>query len=286
MKQKTIRDSFTLYNQVRIPCIGFGTYKAAEGESAQVLRMAIDAGYRYFDTASFYDTERFLAQAIAESRLPRQEFFLASKVWKTQMGYHETQRALQESLETLRTDYLDLYLIHWPKREPDEEGWEELDADTWRAMEEAYEAGTVRAIGVSNFLPHHLGSLLARARVRPMVDQIEFHPGYLQEETVRCCQAREILVQAWSPLGRARVLNDPLLLSLAEAHQVSPAQICLRFALQTGVLPLPKASSTERMKQNQQVFSFALTEEEMERLRRMPQTGWSGEHPDRERVMI
>lgn len=281
---KSIYDCYTLNNGVKIPCVAYGTYKAADGNSAEIIRMAIEAGYRYFDTASFYGTESYLAEAIRESGVKREEFFIASKVWKDEMGYEETKQAFERTLHNLQTDYLDLYLIHWPLPSVDYKEWRQLDLDTWRAMEELYEAGKIRAIGLSNFLPHHMENILEKGRVRPAVDQLEFHPGYIQKEAVEYCRKQDILVQAWSPIGRARVLQEPLILELAGKYQVSPAQICLRFVLQEGVIPLPKSSSMERMKQNQDIFSFELSKEDMARLESMPQTGWSGEHPDRERV--
>lgn len=273
---------FVLSNGVSVPAVGFGTYKT--GDDGGVLSAAIEQGYRHFDTASFYGTEAALGRAVAESGLPRSDFFLASKLWKTEMGYDAALRAFDATLERLGTDYLDLYLIHWPRPDLELEDWAGLDRETWRALERLYESGRVRAIGVSNFLPHHLEPLLSSANVAPMVDQLEFHPGYAQEETVAFCQAHGILVEAWSPLGRNRLTGHPLLSRLAEAHGVSPAQICLHFALQRGVLPLPKSSSPERMAENLDLFSFSLTEEEMGALDAMPPAGWSGEHPDRPRV--
>lgn len=283
-KMKSIQDCFELNNGVKIPCVGFGTYKAAQGKTAEVIRTAIDAGYRYFDTASFYGTEPYLCEAVKDSGIPREEFFITSKVWKTEMGYERTKEAFEATLERLGTDYLDLYLIHWPLPEPDYEDWKALDLETWRALEEFYKEGRVRAIGLSNFLPHHIENILQNCEIRPAVDQIEFHPGYSQEAALRYCREKEILVQGWSPLGRMRVSKEPLILELAEKHGVSAAQICLRYALQRNVIPLPKSSSIERMKQNQELFDFEISGEDMYRLETMPQTGWSGEHPDRERV--
>ena len=276
--------TYTLNNGVQIPAVGFGTYKAADGKSADVIKAAIGSGYRYFDTASFYGTETYLAEAIRQSGLPRKDFFIASKLWKTEMGYENARDAFRRTLENLDTDYLDLYLIHWPLPEPGYENWKELDRETWRALEELYAEGKIRAIGLSNFLPHHIENILAGCTVRPAVDQIEYHPGYSQEAAVQYCKENGILVQAWSPIGRSRVLADPLVCELAAKYRVSPAQICLKFAVQRGVVPLPKSSSPERMKQNMDLFSFEMEQEDIWRLATMPQSGWSGEHPDQERV--
>ena len=286
LEMKTMEECRILNNGVQIPCLGFGTYKAAEGNTSDIIKMAVRCGYRYLDTASFYQTETYVGQAVQESGLPREDFFLVSKVWKEEMGYDQTLRAFERTLQNLQTDYLDLYLIHWPKPSPDYEDWENLDVQTWRAMERLYREKRVRAIGVSNFLPHHIENLLASGEIVPAVDQLEFHPGYTQEAAVRYCQEHNILVQAWSPLARKLVMGDELICKLAEKHQVSQAQICLRYALQKGVVPIPKASSEERMKKNQDIFGFELTKTEMYELDTMPPVGWSGEHPDRERVSI
>lgn len=279
-------EHYILNNGVEIPAIAFGTYKAADGKSADVIRTAIEAGYRYFDTASFYGTETYLAQAVRESGISRDELFIASKLWKTEMGYDNVKDAFARTLENLNTDYLDLYLIHWPLPEPGYKDWKQLDKETWRAMEELYHEGKVRAIGLSNFLPHHIENILEDCTVRPAADQIEYHPGYSQEATVQYCKEKNIIVQAWSPIGRQRVLDETLVQELAEKYKVSPAQICLKFAAQRGIIPLPKSSSIERMKENLDLYSFELELEDIWRLASMPQAGWSGEHPDRERVRI
>ena len=279
-------EHYVLNNGVEIPAVAFGTYKAADGKSADVIRAAIGAGYRYFDTASFYGTETYLAEAIRESGIPRREFFIASKLWKDEMGYENVKSAFERTLNNLRTDYLDLYLIHWPLPEPGYKDWKQLDKETWRAMEELYEAGKIRAIGLSNFLPHHIENILKDCRVRPAVDQIEYHPGYSQEAVVNYCRERGILVQAWSPIGRSRVLDEPLVKELAAKYDVSPAQICLKFAVQRNIIPLPKSSSEDRMRENLDLYSFELEQDDIWRLSTMPQTGWSGEHPDRARAVI
>ena len=241
-------ERYVLNNGVEIPAVAFGTYKAADGKSADVIRAAIGAGYRYFDTASFYGTETYLAEAIRESGIPRREFFIASKLWKDEMGYENVKSAFERTLNNLRTDYLDLYLIHWPLPEPGYKEWRQLEKETWRAMEELYEAGKIRAIGLSNFLPHHIENILKDCRVRPAVDQIEYHPGYSQEAVVNYCRERGILVQAWSPIGRSRVLDEPLVKELAAKYVVSPAQICLNFAVQRNIIPLTKSYSADRMR--------------------------------------
>ena len=276
---------FILNNGVSIPSVGFGTYNAAEGNSCDIILTAMEAGYRFFDTASFYGTEIYLSEALKRSSLSRNEVFITSKVWKAEMGYNATLEAFERTLKNLNTDYLDLYLIHWP-RYTLEGDWKQVCIDTWKAMEELYKAGRIRAIGLSNFLPHHLDVILENCTVKPMVNQLEVHPGYTQEAAVLYCQERDILVQAWSPLGRQRLINDSLVVELADKYAVTPAQICLRFILQKGINVIPKASSMERMKNNMDIYSFAISTEDMHRLNTMPQTGWSGEHPDYERVIV
>ena len=260
----------------------FNGYKAAEGNNVEILKTAIEAGYRYFDTASFYQTEEFVGQAIRESNLPREDFFLVSKMWKDEMGYQQTKDALEKSLKRLGTDYLDIYLIHWPRPSADCENWKELDLETWRAMEELQKEGKIRGLGLSNFLPHHIKNILENGTVKPVVNQLELHPGYMQQAAVQYCKEHGIQMQAWSPIGRRRILEDGLILELAGKYQVSPAQLCLRFLLQNDIIPLPKSSSMERMKQNMDLFHFEISEEDVSRLATMPQAGWSGEHPDPE----
>ena len=274
--------TFILANGVEIPAVGFGTFRVKEGNGEQIISDAIAQGYRHLDTAAFYFNEEEVGNAVRKSGIPREKFFITSKVWRDNLGYEETHKAFEESLKKLHMDYLDLYLMHWPRPTDLSAEWKNLDVETWKAMEELYRAGKVRAIGVSNFLPHHLNNLMDRTGIIPLVNQLEFHPGYIQKAAVDFCQRLGIRVEAWAPLGRAKVFEDPLLTELAEKYHVSVAQICVRFALQCGVLPLPKSSSPERMKQNLDVFGFEIEDDDMHRLMTLPQLGWTGHHPDRE----
>lgn len=274
--------TFILANGVEIPAVGFGTFRVKEGNGEQIISDAIAQGYRHLDTAAFYFNEEEVGNAVRKSGIPREEFFITSKVWRDNLGYEETHKAFEESLKKLHMDYLDLYLMHWPRPTDLSAEWKNLDVETWKAMEELYRAGKVRAIGVSNFLPHHLNNLMDRTGIIPLVNQLEFHPGYIQKAAVDFCQRLGIRVEAWAPLGRAKVFEDLLLTELAEKYHVSVAQICVRFALQCGVLPLPKSSSPERMKQNLDVFGFEIEDDDMHRLMTLPQLGWTGHHPDRE----
>lgn len=268
-----------LSNGVKMPNLAFGTFKVNEGDDVQIVLDAIEAGYRHFDTAAFYNTEEALGKAIKKSGIPREEFFVTTKVWKTCMGYEGAKKSFEESLEKLDMDYVDLLLIHWPR--PDEESdWKKLDIETWKAFEEIYKEGRAKAIGVSNFLNHHMQNILDNCEVVPMVNQIEFHPGYIQKDVVDFDKERGIVVEAWSPLGRERVFKDELLNKLAQKYGKSVAQICLAFALQMGVVPLPKSSSVERMKQNMNI-DFELEKEDFEKIVNMEEMGWSGLDPDK-----
>lgn len=275
---------YTLSNGVQVPGIGFGCFALPEDTGETVIQSAIQTGYRHFDTASFYGTEKALGQAVKNSGLPRKDFFLTSKLWRNQM--EEPLSAFKASLEELETDYLDLYLIHWPRPDLHYRDWKALDKKVWRCLEDLYLNGAVRAIGVSNFLPHHLMNLIGDCRVRPMVNQLEYHPGYIQEPAVRWCQSQNIQVEGWSPIGRMRLQNEPMLKEMAEQYGVSVPQLCLRFAVQNQVIPLPKSSAPERMAANLDLFGFSISEEDMYRIRTLPQLGWSGEHPDRERIKL
>lgn len=274
---------FVLSNGVTIPGIGFGTYKSTDVYGQNVIEEALACGYRHFDTATLYKNEAEIGNAIAASSISRKELFLASKVPQNDLGYDRAMYHFSRTLELLKTDYLDLYLIHWPMEDRNSKTWRQDDLNTWRALEKLYEEKSVRAIGVCNFLPHHLMNLFASCNVIPMVDQLEFHPGYTQYATVNFCQKHDILVEAWSPFGRGRILQEPLLLELAEKYQCSTAQICIHFTLQNGILPLPKSSTRKRMIENLNITGFELSEEDMSRLMTLPQLGWSGKHPDRER---
>lgn len=281
---KAISDTYTLSNGLEIPCMGFGTYNPTGGDNCEIIKKAISAGYRYFDTASLYGTERALGQAVresgSESGLDRKKLFIVSKLWTDEMGYHAAKEAFERSLNRLQTDYLDMYLIHWPKQSEDDDAWKERSMETWLAMEELYLAGKIKGLGLSNFLPHHMAHICANAKVMPVADQLEVHPGYMQEAALTACRQHGIMVQAWSPLGRSRLLSNPLLQKLAQKYGKSPAQICLRFLLQQEIIPLVKASGEMRMKENMDIFDFVIDAEDMALLQCMPQTAWSGEHPD------
>ena len=253
-----------LQNGVGVPCIGYGTWQTPDGETAaESVRMALEAGYRHIDTAASYGNEASVGEGIRRSGVARSEIFLTSKLANSDHGYDATRAAFEQSLKRLGTDYLDLYLIHWPNPVACRDHWQEANAGTWKAMEELYEAGQIRAIGVSNFFPHHLQALAETANVAPMVNQISLSPGRAQEAVCAYSREQGMVLEAYSPLGTGRLLQLPLLKTLAEKYQRSAAQICVRWSLQMGFLPLPKSTNPERIRQNAAVFDFALSEEDM-----------------------
>ena len=278
---KGLTDTFELHNGYRIPCVGFGTWQTPDGETAvQAVKSAIENDYRHIDTAAVYQNEVGVGQGIMASGVDRKELFVTSKVWNTERGYEKTIAAFHQTLSDLQLDYLDLYLIHWPAIAKQHDNWEQLNAETWRAMEDLYKAGKIKAIGVSNFLPHHLESLLQQCTITPMVNQIEFHPGYMQKETVEYCQKHDILVEAWSPLGNGKLLSNPLLQEIAQKYDKSVAQLCIRWVLQHQLLPLPKSITPERIKQNANVFDFDISADDMNKIDNMAYCGGSGLNPD------
>lgn len=269
----------TLSNGIQMPAIGFGTYKVKEGSAADQVADAIHIGYRLLDTASFYQNEEEVGKGIRRSGIDRKELFLTTKAWRDEMGYDKIMTAFENSCRRLGVDWLDLYLIHWPAVACKDPDWVNTNAESWRAMEELYAAGKVRAIGVSNFLPVHLEALLKTAKIIPMVNQIEYHPGWTQDEAVAYCKARGIALEAWSPMGRGRVFQHPLIVELAEKYSCNVGQLCIRYDLQNGIIPLPKSTHPDRMAQNLDVFGFTISPEDMARIDALENIGWSGEDP-------
>ncbi len=276
-----LTDTYTLSNGVRIPIVGFGTWQSPDGEIAQnAVRVALESGSRHIDTAAAYGNEESVGAGIRLSGVRREDIFLTTKHWITDRGYEKTIAACEESLRRLGTDYIDLYLIHWPCVEKIRADWAEINLSTWRGFEKLYRDGKVRAVGVSNFLEKQLAPLIEAAEVKPMVNQIEFHPGYTQPETAAYSRKQGMIVEAWSPLGCGTVLGDPVVNAIAEAHGKTAAHVCIRYAIQKNALPLPKSVTPSRILDNTKVFDFSLTDEEMSRLDAMPHTGYSGFYPD------
>lgn len=256
-------NSYRLANGVEIPMIGLGTWKSSEKEAYEATKYALENGYRHIDTASIYGNEESVGRAIRESNIPRSELFVTTKLWNTSQGYEETKQAFQESLDKLGLEYVDLYLIHWFK------GYEKGLA-SWRAMEELYQAGKVRAIGVSNHNVHHLMYLLEHATVKPMVNQVETHVELQNNFLQDFCMEHGILLEAYAPFMSWRVgelLENETLLKIAEKHHKTIPQVTLRWLIQRGIVALPKSVTFHRIKANYEVFDFMLSEDEMETIK-------------------
>ena len=259
---------------VAMPRLGFGTYKAAPGEEAkESVLAALQVGYRHIDTAALYENEADVAAALRESGVPRDEVFITTKVWDTDQGYDTTLAAFERSIGLLGSEYIDLYLVHWPKPARAE--------GTWRAMEELLAEGRARAIGVCNHLPHHLQALLGFANVPPAVNQVEFHPRLQQPELQRFCVEHGITLEAWAPIMRGGVFRIPEILEIAKRHGKTAAQVTIRWILQKGIVAIPKSVHAARIAQNADIFNFALSVEEMAVMDSLDTGERIGPHPDR-----
>lgn len=262
---KSLTDCYVLNNGVKIPCVGFGTWQAPNGDVAvAAVKEALALGYRHIDTAAAYGNEESVGKAVRESGIPRNEIFVTSKLQNFDHGYEATRKAFLASLGRLGMEYMDLYLIHWPNPLKFHSNWQEANAGTWKAFEEFCKAGKIHALGLSNFLPHHIDALLKTAEIKPAVNQIRLCPGLTQQETADCCRANNILLEAYSPLGTGRVFEVAEMKALSEKYNKSVAQICLRWSLQMGYLPLPKSVTAERISENTELFDFELAKADVE----------------------
>lgn len=263
----------TFNNGVTMPMFGLGTFKTPPGETtSNSVRWALEAGYRKIDTASFYENEEGVGKGLKESGVSRDEVFVTTKVWTTEMGYESTLEAFDRSRKKLDIDVLDLYLVHWPVKDKYQ--------DTWKALEKLYGEGKIRAIGISNFEPHHIDKLLAVAEVPPVLNQVELHP-YLNQKHIReACENNGIVPEAWSPIAKGKVLDDPTIQSIGEKHGKNPVQVTLRWELQHGVVIIPKSVHKERIKDNMQIFDFELSGPEMAEIDKLHNDGRLGPHPD------
>lgn len=271
---KPLTESITLYNGVEIPKLGLGVFLMKdEEELVEAVKAAVEVGYRHFDTAKIYGNEEYLARGLKESGISREEIFLTSKVWNYDLGYEQTKIAFQETLDRLDTDYLDLYLIHWaaPKY-----------AESWKALIELYEEGRVRAIGVSNFQIHHLEDLKNQELMQPMINQIETHPEFPQNELHEYMKENGIVHEAWGPLGQGKtdLFQQPVILGLADKYGKTPAQIILRWHLERGEVIIPKSVRASRIQENSEVFDFSLTSNEMELMETLNTGTRYGSDPD------
>ena len=276
----SLTDTYTLQNGVKIPAIGYGTWQTPNDVTAAHVKTAIDLGYRHVDTAWGYDNEIGVGEGVRASGVKREDLFITTKHWVTFRGYQNTIDAVEDSLKRLGMDYIDLYLVHWPCVAASRPDWQEINADTWRGFEKMYKDGKLRAIGVSNYEQKHIEALAKTAEVMPMVNQLEFHPGYMQLDNIRYNQSQGILVEAWSPLGSGAVLKDETLAKIAAKYNKSVAQLCIRLSLDYGILPLPKSTNAERIAQNADVFDFTISPEDRTLIESMPTLGYSGFTPE------
>ncbi|MDM1551316.1 MULTISPECIES: aldo/keto reductase [Empedobacter] len=273
-------ENFKLSNGIEIPAIGFGTWLLEGEKVTEPLKIALEKGYTHIDTAAIYKNEKEIGAVLKAENVDRSKLFITSKCWNTERGYEKAMAAFEQTLTDLQTDYLDLYLIHWPANEtqfPDT--WAELNAGTWRAFEEIYKSGKAKSIGVSNFNINHLEALFETAEIKPMVNQIEIHPGHSQPELVDFCKQHNLLVEAWSPLGSGRILENELIVSLADKYNVSVGQICINYCLAKEILPLPRSSSEKNIEANLTSNNFKLSAEDVKTIDEMPADGFSGLNP-------
>lgn len=268
-----LQGSWELNNGYKMPYLGLGVWKAKNGDEViNAVKWAIDAGYRHIDTAKAYENEEGVAKGIAASGASREDLFITSKLWNNDQGYESTLKAFDNSLKRLNTDYLDLYLIHWPV--------EGKYKDTWRAMEKLYKEGRIKAIGVSNFLEHQLKDLMQDGEVKPMVDQLEFHPWLLQEDLQQFCTENDIQYEAWSPLMQGKAFKNQTLKKIGEKYGKTPAQVVIRWDLQNGVITIPKSTTKKHIESNAQVFDFQLEEKDMQIINSLDRGERIGPDPD------
>ncbi|NFA59750.1 aldo/keto reductase [Clostridium sporogenes] len=268
-----IKSYTVLSNGVKMPWLGFGTYKVEDGNTViSSVKEALKIGYSHIDTASYYGNEEGVGTAIKESGVPREDIFLVSKVWNSDQGYDKTLKSFEASIKKLGIDYLDLFLIHWPQP---------LSKETWKALEKLYKEGRVKAIGVSNFLVDHLKWLLEDAEIKPMVNQVEFHPRLIQKDLIEFCRKNSIQLEAWSPLMRGKVFQIELLQDLAKKYDKTISQIVLRWDLQMGVVTIPKSVTPSRIKENADIFDFEISKEDMDRIQQLDKGLRAGSNPNK-----
>ena len=269
-----LRTTVTLNNGVEIPWVGLGVFQSEPGDTtAQAVRWALELGYRHVDTAALYANEADVGRALKESGVDRDEVFITTKVWNTDMGYESTLQAFDVSRKKLDIDVVDLYLVHWPVKGK--------YIDTWKALEKLYGDGKIRAIGVSNFLVHHLNDILGQFDVVPAVNQVEFHPFLVQKELLDFDAKNNIRHEAWSPLTRGRRLDDQVITEIARTYDRTNAQVLLRWDIQLGVVTIPKSVHRERIEENSRLFDFELDEDDLNRLTGLDTEERIGPHPDK-----
>jgi diketogulonate reductase-like aldo/keto reductase len=272
---ENLQSTTTLHNGVKMPWLGLGVFKVKDGEEVvSSVKTALEAGYRSIDTAAIYGNEDGVGKAINESDVPREELFITTKVWNADQGYESTLAAFDKSMEKLGLDYLDLYLIHWAAPALGKY------LETWKALEKLYKDGRIRAIGVSNFKIHHLEDTIANCEIKPMVNQVEYHPRFNQKELHEYCKKNEIQLEAWSPLMQGGLLDEPTLIEIANKYNKSTAQIIIRWDLQTEVVTIPKSTKPHRIAENADVFDFELSQEDMNKINTLNQDNRMFADPD------
>lgn len=263
----------SLSNSVSIEQLGFGTFKIVDQQEANnAVMTALNNGYRAFDTAQLYNNEKILGEAFVNSGVARQELFLTTKVSNLNQGYEQTLKSFEQSLKDLQTDYLDLFLVHWPLKNH--------FFDTWKAIEQLYETKMVRAIGVCNFHQSHFELLKTRANIKPMINQIEIHPYLVQKKLIEYLNKEQIAIEAWSPLARGRVVDEPLLINIGQKYQKSSSQVTLRWHVQKDLIVIPKSVNPLRIAENMQIFDFELTDTEMQQIDSLNEDFRTGPNPD------
>jgi len=273
MKITDLKGTVKLVNGVEMPYLGLGVFKTKEGSEVEnSVKWALEAGYRHIDTAAIYENEQGVGNAVKASGIPRNEIFITTKSWNENQRNGTVMEGFEESLKLLQTDYVDLYLIHWPVKGK--------YTATWKVMEEIYRSGRAKAIGVSNFLQHHLEDIFGIAEIKPMVNQVECHPHLVQQPLIDFCQAHKIRFEAWSPIMRGAVNDIPLFQELSEKYKKTPVQLVLRWDLQKGIVTIPKSVHQERIKSNAEIFDFELSEEDISRIDKLDKNERFGSHPD------
>jgi diketogulonate reductase-like aldo/keto reductase len=277
---KSLTDTYKLYNGVEIPCLGFGTWQAEGRQAEDAVKVAIAAGYRHIDTATEYGNEENVGRGIRGCDISRKDLFVTTKLLNDDHGYDSTLKAFDLSMEKLGLDYLDLYLIHWPNPIKFRSRWKEINAETWKAFEDLYEAKKIRAIGISNFLPHHIEALMVTAKLMPMANQIRLCPGDTQDEVVNYCRQRGMLIEAYSPLGTGGIFKVPTLQEIAIRNKRTVAQLCLHWSIQRGFLPIPKSVKPARIKENAQIFDFEISDSDMNIINNLKGVAGFADNPD------
>lgn len=269
-----------LSNGIEIPSMGFGTYKMAPEDTKASVLCALRSGWRHIDTAAFYRNEAEVGEAVRESGIARSEIFVTTKLWNADRGYDSALRAFDRSQEALGLDYVDLYLIHWPASPFFWDDWKKINADSWRALERLYKEGRVRAIGLSNFMPRHILPLLEGAEIAPMVDQIEFHPGWMQQDCLDFCREHSMVVEAWAPLIKGEALSHPVITGIAGRLGWTPSQVVLSWVRACGVVPLCKSVTPSRIAENLAALSLELGPEDVAAISALHAVGGRCYNPD------